>query len=128
MRALALLVSSNWGIGALERGNRYYRAGKYEEAVKAYQEALRDGKDSPELRYNLGTALVMLGRFDDADEHLQRAVRARNSDVRQRAHFNTGFKALVTGRRGGEDASQRLNSAIESYKHALRLNPRDGDA
>ena len=125
---VAVLFSINWGIGALERGNRYYRAGKYEDAVKAYEEALRDGKDSPELRYNLGTALLQLGRLDEADEHLQRAVRARNSDVRQRAHFNTGFRSLITGRRGGEDAEQRLTAAIESYKHALRLNPRDGDA
>ena len=49
------------GIGDLERGNRLYRAGRYPEAVAAYQEALRDGEGSPQLRYNLGTALLRSG-------------------------------------------------------------------
>ena len=125
---ITVALGLGFGIGVFEKANRLYRAGKYEEAVRLYRQALREGEDSPELRYNLGTALVQLGKFDEADEHLQQAVRARNADVRQRAHFNTGYRSLVTGRNGGEGATERLAAAIESYKHALRLNPRDVDA
>jgi Ca-activated chloride channel family protein len=126
--ALLAFFLVGWGIGEIERGNRHYRAGRYTEAVRDYEAALKKGKDTPELRYNLGTALLQLGRFEEADQHLQLAVRGRNPELRQRAHFNTGFRRLVTGRRGGESAQQDLAGAIENYKHALRLKPEDLDA
>src|SRR5690606_28763275 len=56
MLGLALLLLGGFGIGDLERGNRLYRAGRYAEAVEAYRAALADGTDTPQLRYNLGTA------------------------------------------------------------------------
>src|SRR5690606_36419598 len=41
---LVLALSMNgFGPGDKERGNRLYRDGRYEEAVEAYHEALRDG-------------------------------------------------------------------------------------
>ncbi|MGH7466739.1 MAG: VWA domain-containing protein [Longimicrobiales bacterium] len=126
--ALLLLATVGWSVGALERGNRHYRAGRYAEAVQEYQAALREQADSPELHYNLGTALLQLGRFEEAQPHLQRALLAREEQLRQRVYFNTGYRTLVPGRRGGNNATQLLDAAIESYKHALRLDPSDGDA
>ncbi|HSL72169.1 MAG TPA: tetratricopeptide repeat protein, partial [Longimicrobiales bacterium] len=128
--ATAILLFSllGWGIGELERGNRHYRAGRYADAVREYEAALRGGTDTPELRYNLGTALLQLGRADQAQEHLQHALRARDPALRQRAYFNTGYRSLVAGRQGGEGATEQLDAAIESYKRALRLNPADVDA
>jgi tetratricopeptide (TPR) repeat protein len=112
----------------VERGNRHYRAGRYAEAVREYEAALKSGVDTPELHYNLGTALLQLGREDEAEQHLQVALRSRDAALRQRAYFNTGYRALNQGRRGGEDASQRLDAAIENYKRSLRLDPTDRDA
>jgi Ca-activated chloride channel family protein len=126
--AILLLVLLGWGIGALERGNRHYRAGRYAEAVREYEAALRDNVNTPELHYNLGTALLQLGRFQDAQQHLQRALLAPDPGLRQRTYFNEGYRTLIPGRRGGSDADQQLDAAIESYKHALRLDPRDQDA
>jgi Ca-activated chloride channel homolog len=126
--AVLLLALIGWGIGALERGNRYYRAGRYAEAVREYEVALRERVSSPELHYNLGTALLQLGRFQEAQQHLQRALLAADASLRQRAYFNDGYRTLIPGRRGGGDANQQLDAAIESYKHALRLDPRDQDA
>lgn len=126
--AVLLLVLTGWDIGALERGNRYYRAGRYADAVREYEIALRERADSPELHYNLGTALLQLGRFDEAQQHMQRALLTNDPALRERAHFNTGYRALVTGRRGGPNANQLLDAAIESYKGALRLAPADADA
>jgi Ca-activated chloride channel family protein len=59
---LILLSLVGWGIGQVERGNRHYRAGRYAEAVREYEAALKDGVDTPDLHYNLGTALLQLGR------------------------------------------------------------------
>jgi Ca-activated chloride channel homolog len=125
---LILLSLIGWGIGQVERGNRHYRAGRYAEAVREYEAALKSGVDTPELHYNLGTALLQLGREDEAEQHLQVALRSRDAALRQRAYFNTGYRALNQGRRGGEDASQRLDAAIENYKRSLRLDPTDRDA
>ena len=125
---LILLSLVGWGIGQVERGNRHYRAGRYAEAVREYEAALKSGVDTPELHYNLGTALLQLGREDEAEQHLQVALRTRAAALRQRAYFNTGYRSLNQGRRGGEDAGQRLDAAIESYKRSLRLDPTDRDA
>jgi Ca-activated chloride channel family protein len=117
-----------WSIGELERGNRHYRAGRYAQAVREYEAALRKGVNSPELHYNLATALLQLGRAEEADPHFQRAAQARDPVLRQRVHFNTGYRHLEAGRSGGEKAAQQLEAAIESYKHALRSRPDDQDA
>lgn len=125
---LLLFALVAWSIGELERGNRHYRAGRFPEAVREYEAALRKGVNSPELYYNLGTALLQLGRVEEADQHFQRAAQARDPALRQRVHFNQGYRYLEAGRRGGENAVQQLEAAIESYKHALRISPDDPDA
>jgi tetratricopeptide (TPR) repeat protein len=89
---------------------------------------LKGGVDTPELHYNLGTALLQLGREDEADQQLQLALRARDQQIRQRAYFNTGYRSLIQGRRGGEGANEKLDASIESYKRSLRLDPTDMDS
>jgi Ca-activated chloride channel homolog len=123
-----LLLQSGWSTGEIEKGNRLYRAGKYEEAVAAYEIALRKGEDSAELHYNLGTALLRIGRHDEAQKHFERALMARDASLRQRTYFNEGYRTLVQGRAGGENAEPALDAAINNYKHALRLDPKDMDA
>lgn len=127
---LIFAFGTGFGIGDLERGNRYYRSGKYEQAVKAYEQALAGGNESPELRYNLGTALLQLGRYPDAERHLRLALREMRADVRQRAYYNLGNRYLEHARKGGDAQAQTqlLDAALDSYKHALRLQPNDVDA
>src|SRR5690606_22069657 len=72
--AAALLLPPGFGFGDLERGNRLAGEGRYLEAVEAYSRALRDGESSPVLHYNLGTALLRLKRYDEAERHLRAAL------------------------------------------------------
>ena len=118
------------GVGDYERGNRHYRAGRYEEAVAAYREALEDGDDRPQLRYNLGTALLRLGRYEEAQQHLEAALQDVDPALRQRTLYNLGNRFLEEGRGAGEAErrSQLLDAAAELYKEALRLDPSDPDA
>ena len=128
--AVLLLVLLGFGIGDFERGNRLYRAGQYAEAVVAYEEALRDGDARPELLYNLGTALLRLGRFEEAQRALDASLNAVEPDLRRRAHYNLGNRFLVDAR-GRQDATQQvqlLDAAVEAYKRSLRLDPADADA
>lgn len=127
--ALVFLTSAA-GLGDVERGNRYYREGRYAEAVEAYQSALRDGEDSRTLRYNLGTALMRLGRYDEAEQQFRAALDAVDPDLRQRTFYNLGNRFLEAARAEADPRGQGelLGSAIEAYQRALRIDPRDTDA
>jgi Ca-activated chloride channel family protein len=127
---LVLFATTGFGIGDLERGNRLYREGRYAEAVEAYQAALAAGKTSPELHYNLGTALLRLGRYDEAQQALAEALSGVDPELRNRALYNLGNRFLEDARAGSDPQVQGklLDSAIEAYKRALRMRPSDADA
>jgi Ca-activated chloride channel family protein len=126
---LVALLTQGFGIGDVERGNRLYRAGRHAEAVAAYQQALADGDRSPALRYNLGTALLRLGRHREAEEHLRAALAAVDPELRERALYNLGNRFLGEGRAAsGPDAERLLSAAVESYQQALRIAPQDAAA
>lgn len=127
---LAFTFGTGFAIGELERGNRHYRNGRYVEAVREYEKAVAAGDDSPELRYNLGTALIRLGRYEDAERHLRLALREMRPDLRQRAYYNLGSRYLENARKSDNTQStgQLLDAAVESYKQALRLEPQDMNA
>lgn len=127
---LLLTATLGFGIGDVERGNRHYRAGRYAEAVEAYQAAIRDGNTSPGVRYNLGTALLQLGRYDEAGEQLRLALDGIDPELRRRALYNLGNRYLGAARSSPEAALQGrlLDEALEAYKGALRLEPADSAA
>lgn len=127
---IAVFLSLGLGFGALERGNRHYRAGRYMEAVLAYREALEAGESSPQLHYNLGTALLATGDRVKAEEHLRQALGGAETEVRQRAYYNLGNRFLTEARSGSDPQASRplLDAAIESYQHALRMAPNDTSA
>lgn len=119
------------GIGELERGNRHFREGRYREAVEAYQAALADGEDSPVLRYNLGTALLKLGQYAEAEEHLRGAMDVVDPEVREYVYYNLGQRFLEDARGAAADpqaTSALYDAAVEAYRQALRLQPGDTDA
>jgi len=125
---LLVLATAGFGIGELERGNRLYRAGRYAEAVVAYQEALRAGEDSPRLHYNLGTALLQLGRYQEAQRAFGQALTTVDPELRQRALYNLGNRFLLEGRQPGDRQGELLTAAIEAYRQALRIDPADVNA
>lgn len=128
---LVLVLSTTAAvIVSVERGNRLFRAGKYAEAVEVYRSALEDGKEGPVLRYNLGTALLHLGRFDEAEEHLQAALEAVDPDTREWVYYNLGHRYLADARRNQDPQAKGAlyDAAVESYRQALRLRPGDQDA
>lgn len=128
--ALVILGSTGFGIGDFERGNRLYRAGKYEEAVAAYQKVLDSGKATPQLHYNLGTALLALGRYTEAEPHFDAALQGVEPELRQRTFYNLGNRFLRDAREQADLKRQGelLEGAVEAYKRALRLTPEDVDA
>lgn len=131
IRPLLVLALSAVFALSLRPGNRAFEQGRYQEAVAEYSRALERGGDSPLLRYNLGTALLRLGRYDEARAHLEQAgtggVEVR---VRQPARYNAGNTELEPAFRARPSAERTdaLRRAILHYRQALILDPTDADA
>lgn len=124
--ALAALLAAS---GVLATAERAYRQGDYEAAAAGYARALAAGDSSAAVRYNLGTALLRLGRHDEARPHLEAA--AGDSALAARAAFNAGFADLApaaAGRVPPDERRPRLERAVTRYRTALRADPSDADA
>ena len=92
MRVVVLLVlfgwgslSSNaWSLDAEQwfvEGNRFSSAGKFEEAVRAYQKSIDQNPMAPVAHYNLGIAYKNLRQLDKAAVVLEKAVELAPSNL-----------------------------------------------
>ncbi|HEU0012819.1 MAG TPA: CDC27 family protein [Longimicrobium sp.] len=124
---LALLLTG----GAVREGNRHYRNGDYARAAQSYARALAEGDSSAVVRYNLGTALLRLGRYDEARPHLEAAARRGLRRRTASAEYNAGNADLApaaAGRLRDEARVEALRRAVSRYRRALLRSPGDADA
>ncbi len=56
-----------------EKGNAYFTTEKYNEAISAYEEILKSGKESAKLYFNLGNAYYKAGDINNAILNYERA-------------------------------------------------------
>ncbi|UCC73667.1 MAG: tetratricopeptide repeat protein [Gemmatimonadota bacterium] len=110
--------------GQEPRGNRAYRDGDYPKAVQRYRAALLRGGATPQLEYNLGTALFRVGESQEAQNFLESALRAQSPELRARAFYNLGN----TLAQGGSLTAENVRAAIEAYRRSLLLDPGNEDA
>jgi len=129
--ALALLFAPAAAHAQAREGDRLYADGHFREAADAYAHAMQGGASSPRLEYNLGTALLGAGQFEEAASNLERAAtESRDLDLRYRALYNLGLVFLRQARaaKSGDDAGQAYTAAAEAYRRALQLRPGELDA
>jgi tetratricopeptide (TPR) repeat protein len=96
-------------------GNEYRRVDQDEKAVEAYRKALEEGVDLPSrpgLYSNLGNTLAQLGRYDEAEAEMKKAISLRPDKAEY--YFNLGN---ILGR------AERYPEAARYFETALRLNP-----
>lgn len=115
----------------VEAGNAAYAAGRYDDALAAYDRAARRGAVDPDgLAYDRGTAVLKKAEStkdpdekrrltERALEDLKQARNAKDPQVRAAASYNRGNTLM------GQD---KLDEAIEAYKDALRDNSEFDDA
>jgi len=97
---------------AYELGVKYGRAGRYEEAVGAFADAVLYNPKHADAQFGLGHALYDLGRWAEAAEAFKSATALNRKDI-------DGFNYL-----GATYFRQGLyDKAIEAYKEALILKP-----
>jgi tetratricopeptide (TPR) repeat protein len=92
------------------------QAGKVQEAISQYGQALHLEPDYFEASINLGIALVQLGRLSEAIGQYEQALRIKPDSAE--AHYNLGN----TLRRVG-----KATEAIGHYEQALRIQPNYAD-
>jgi len=91
-----------------------HRTGRIDEAIRWFEDALRNGGQEDMLRNNLGALYLQQGRHDRAQPHLERLIALRPSDARPR------YILGVLHARSG-----RTRNAEEQLLAAARLAPGD---
>jgi tetratricopeptide (TPR) repeat protein len=95
-----------------EKGFTLKQKGHFEEALEAYDEAIRLSPDFFTAWFNKGVVLAKLGREEDAADAFTRALRIDPDD--SDAWANKGGILVHLG---------RYEDALKAYKEAIRLDP-----
>lgn len=123
MVLLALLgcacpVSADVG-ARMREGGSLERQGKYEEAVRKYQEALVLEPDNVRIHYDLGRALYRMKKHPEAVAEFQLGLLSKTRQLKARSLYNIG---------NCQFRQNALDEAIASYSQALLLDPGDQQA
>ena len=98
-------------------GNSQYDSGNFVDAEVNYKKAIEENSNLLEAQFNLGDALVKQERFDEALASFDLVSSTTDDpELKANALHNKGNVLLQ---------QQDLEGALESYKDALRVNPKD---
>ncbi|MBI3848674.1 MAG: VWA domain-containing protein [Verrucomicrobia bacterium] len=109
---------------------RQYEAGKYENALKEYQELLKRKADDPRLHFNAGASAYQNKQFDEAAKEFNEVLSARDLQMQQRGYYNLGNTLYQLGE-NNPDPTKKIEAwenSVKSFDSALQLNPQDADA
>lgn len=67
-------INPELAIESKERGNALFREGKYGEAIKEYEEAVKRDPNSAPLRNNLAAALLKVTDFNGAKNQVEKSL------------------------------------------------------
>jgi tetratricopeptide (TPR) repeat protein len=112
---LEKLVTGYWT--HILAGKLAFSAGRYTEAVEAFQKAIKADPEKAGARVNLAAALGQLKKYQEAITQLQEAVRLAPDNVT--AHFNLG---TLHGNSGN------YREAIKHFQVVVEKNPKDSKA
>lgn len=104
---------------AIRRGNKLFRAEKYDKAQAEYMKAMEADKNNPQAVYNLGCAYMLQQNDSAAVANFNKATKMETDKHRRSmAYHNIGV--IFQNR-------TKYDEAIEAYKESLRLNPTDNE-
>jgi tetratricopeptide (TPR) repeat protein len=114
-RALAVTDSNPRAHANL--GNWYMKHGEFDVAVAHFEVSARAQPGCAEYRYNLGVALLLLGRAAEAEEEFRQALAATPDSLD--AWHNLGMACAYQGRPG---------EAADYFRRVLELAPQQDDS
>jgi Ca-activated chloride channel family protein len=144
MRAICCLLLVAWGPATVfadtpralaQQGNEHYEAGRYAEALAAYEQIGEEADQTftTELLHNRAATHFKLGDFDEARELWVRAAGLKDEPFEAAARYNLGncdyLEALqAVQEQNASRAVELLDRATAQYRDALRLDSTLADA
>ncbi len=96
----------------IEKGREFSKQGRYEEALKSFEEAINLRPRSFESWMGKGSALMHMARFKEAEEAFDTSVQINPDSLE--AWNNKGMMLIRL---------ERYKSAAEAFRSALQINP-----
>ena len=110
----------------VDQGNRLFRAGKYAEAEKKYNEAAVDLVDSHHVAFNKGAVYYKRGDYQKAIEQFSTALATHDRRLETKTLYNLGnafFQEAVKLQQDLPKAIERLRAAATHYRDCLEAEP-----
>jgi len=115
----AVAFGQKTGRDYLRSGNKLYKDSLFVKAEVDYRKALEVNPKSSAAMYNLGNALLMQQKAQEAMEQYQAASRLEK-DKAKLAQIYHNMGVIL-------QSSKKLPECIEAYKESLRNNPHDNE-
>jgi Ca-activated chloride channel family protein len=127
---LALLMVPAMAHGSPSSALREYHSGKYDEALKEYEQAIEKKSDDPRLHFNAGAAAYRSGQFDEAIKHFDQTLGSPDLNLQEQAYYNLGNALYHLGESNPDPGKKTENweDSLKKYENSMKLNPQDADA
>ncbi|XP_025786297.1 RNA polymerase II-associated protein 3 [Puma concolor] len=110
-------VDSQKALTLKEKGNKYFKQGKYDEAIECYTKGMDADPYNPVLPTNRASAYFRLKKFAVAE-----------SDCNLAIALNRSYTKAYTRRGAARFALQKLEDAKKDYEKVLELEPNNFEA
>ena len=110
--ALSIQKSAKTAQQWFDEGSAFYNQKKYEDALKAYEEAIRLNPQHANAYFRKGDTLDELGRSEEAVRMYDEAIRLNPNDANIYYYKGIALQNL-----------KRFDDAVRAYDEAIRLNP-----
>jgi len=109
---------------------REYNEGKYQDALRDYNQLLEKKKDDPRLHFNAGAAAYQNKQYEEATKQLNAALVSPDLQLQQHAYYNLGNSLFRLGQQLPDPAKKQdaWENAMKQYESAMKLNQQDADA
>lgn len=101
---------------AFDRAIQAHQAGDFPGAIREYQACIAAEPDRVDARSNLGAVLARLGRYQEAIDQYQAALRLASPETAPRLHFNLALAYYK---------SLQIPQAVEELESLHRAQPAD---
>jgi tetratricopeptide (TPR) repeat protein len=103
----------------IEAGNAALTAGKAEDALGHYDQAVKKLPADAGVHFDRGAALYALSRFDEAGQEFLRATETKDPALKASAFYNLGNAFFK---------KEKFKEAVSAYTRTLGLKPDDKQA